>query len=136
MIEIRCYSDEDYPQIAEWYEGHGMLPVHKDLISTFGLIACQGGLDLACGWIYLSNSKVATIEWLVSNPYAEAALRGVAIKQLIIFGLKEIIAMDRRFVFTPVEHQSLLRWYKRLGFTPNRSNLTIMGLDLWGLKPQ
>lgn len=78
------YSNRKHFQmVTAWWSAHRLAPIDIDCLSDRGLIAYLGGIPIAASWLYLPNSRVANIGWMVTNPVATMITRGRAVKEMI-----------------------------------------------------
>lgn len=111
---------DHYPEICEWWRkraGQGWTYVPSDHLSSLGLVASIDETNVAAGWLYLTNSRWALTEWLVTNPNARPrdALRGL---KAVLRGLEELaLRYGASTLFTSVENEGLKRLLIREGFS-------------------
>lgn len=119
QIEIVRYKDEDFEEISRFFTGNGWKEApHPEVLSDTGFVAVRGTEKLAVGFMYKTNSNVFILEWTATNPAASLKDRTKAFKLLVRSVMKiakELKPKAHVFQFTPVE--SIVRTYKRLGFT-------------------
>ena len=65
---MRLFKESDYGTLREWSIGHGGRPLQKEELPKVGLII----EDVCAGFLYRTDSKVAFIDHIVSNPDAKA----------------------------------------------------------------
>ena len=69
-ITIRPIKEEDYVFINEWWKDIGKAPPPRNLLpenGLHGLMACKGGRPIVCNYIYLTNSKFAYSDYMISD---------------------------------------------------------------------
>jgi hypothetical protein len=119
-LKVRALVESDLEILHEWWKAWGWPPVTKDLLPLNGL----GGLMvykhetlITAGFLYLTNSKVAWLEWIVSNPDYRESDRKDCIK-LLISSLEEIGRQQGYNIILSVgRNQSLLEIHRTLGYT-------------------
>lgn len=81
-IIVRQIQDEDYLDISEWLKDRKWpIPPGKGVLPVTGYIAVDGKNKLAAGYLYVTNSSVGILDWLVTNP--KAGFKGsVALKRI------------------------------------------------------
>jgi N-acetylglutamate synthase-like GNAT family acetyltransferase len=120
MFQVRALNEQDYDSLVEWakwfkfpYPPKEMLPNN----GTGGIMVTKDGIDVCAGFIYTTNSKIAWLEWIVSNPEYRNKDRQEAIK-ILIDGLCNIAqSLGFKAVFTSVKNQSLINHFKDIGFS-------------------
>jgi hypothetical protein len=127
-IEIKPYVLGDhYPEICEWWRKRahqGWTFVPSDHLSSLGLVASIDGKNLAAGWLYLTNSRWALTEFLITNPDASPkdSIRGL---KDVLRGL-EVLALEygAATLFTSVENEGLRRLLQKEGFEIGGNHMT------------
>lgn len=120
-LTIRELNESDYDDIlVGWWKDWGWEPPQKDLLpddGKGGVIVYDGDVPVCAGFMYLSNSKLAWVEWIVSNKkYTNRILRKDSI-ELLVSKLTEICALAGcKYVYALIKHPSLINTYKSLGY--------------------
>jgi hypothetical protein len=86
---MRAFMHEDFEQITSWRVSRDAEAIDRDLFPPIGFI--EPGI--AAGFINFTQTKVAFIENIVSNPYADQGIREKAILQIL--ETLENLAYDR-----------------------------------------
>lgn len=120
-LTIRQLNDTDYDNIlVEWWNQWGWNPPQKDFLpdnGTGGYIIYDEDIPICAGFIYVTNSKVSWVDWIISNKeYREKAKRREAIK-LLIQCLTNISKMSgSKYIYALIKNNSLIKTYVDLGF--------------------
>lgn len=119
MFKIRYIRDEDYETLCEWWEWHRFPAPLKICLpdnGNNGLIISKNGVDICGGFVYQTNSKMAWIEYIVSNPKYRESDRNEAINYLIEMLCN--LAKEQGFLvaFTSIKNESLIKRYEDSGF--------------------
>lgn len=85
---LQLYQLSDYERLAGWFSGWQCAPPHIDTLPATGFIVG----DVMAGWIYLTNSRMALIENVVSNPSSTREERESSFPLLI--GALLVVARD------------------------------------------
>lgn len=93
---LHRYSEKHYDMITEWQERRGQPFLSAEYLPTHGLVV----EDVACGFLYCTDSVIGMIDIFITNPEASNIARAKALdlilKNLIIWakdlGLKRLIA--------------------------------------------
>jgi len=74
----------DYAELASWFKKHNWpaVPAPGSIPNT-GFIVRDDEQGLAACWLYLTNSNIALLEWIVRNPKAPMKRAVVALGKLI-----------------------------------------------------
>lgn len=77
---IREWNREnDYPILLRWWKTHKFAAPMQMVLPETGYVADE----CAAGFLYLSNSPLAMLEWVVCDPAAPKEKRGPAVNDLI-----------------------------------------------------
>lgn len=123
MLKTRLLNDTDYDILVEWWKGwpswKNAVPP-KDMLPQNG----QGGVmvykddtNICAGFLYTTNSKIAWLEFIISNPQYRGEHRKEAIKTTIDTLCYMAKELGFGAVFTSVKHPSLIKYFKDYGFT-------------------
>ena len=74
------FNPQDYSQLAKWCNHRDVVAPPKDLLSSVGFIVD----DVACGFIYLTNSSVAILDCFISCPHSDKKIRDKALNLITI----------------------------------------------------
>ncbi len=123
-MNIRRLTDKDWDTLVSWWSNwpKWQAPV-KDFLpedGKGGLIVEKDNKPIVAGFIYLTNSKTALLEWIVSNPKYREADRKQAI-ELLITGAENLVkSLDYKYLFAVMQHKGLIETHKKLGW--NKDN--------------
>lgn len=123
-LNIRRITDKDINTIKEWWS---LWPDWKPLPNDFlpddglgGLIVEKDNNLIVAGFIYLTNAKVALLEWIISNPNYRDNDRDNAI-ELLITGAENIVkSMGYKYMFSIVQHEKLIEKQEKLGWIKDK----------------
>ena len=77
-LKVRPYRPEDYRTAQKWWLQHNQAHLEEFLLSDLGFVVEKDN-PVAMGWLYLSNSKLSNLGWVVVNPEAGPKLRVAAL---------------------------------------------------------
>jgi hypothetical protein len=119
-LESRQLKESDWETLQSWWKAWGWPEMSKDLMpldGLGGLIVEKGNKPIASGFLYLTNSKVAWAEWIVSDPEYREHDRIDALK-LIVEGLEKVaIQAGCTIILSVGRNKGLLNIHKELGYT-------------------
>jgi hypothetical protein len=121
-MEIRNLYDTDYENIlVEWWKQWNWEPPAKDFLpddGKGGVIVYDGDTPICAGFIYITNSKVAWVDWIISNKeYRIKDKRREAIK-LLIESLTNICKnTGSKYGYALIKNRSLIKTYEDLGWS-------------------
>lgn len=112
-ITVERYAPaRHYEVLCKWFHFYDLPPVDEDFLPPTGFVA-EG---LAMGFLVRTDTKLATMEPLVSNGYAPLAERDAAMDAVVLALLEEAKGLGYRVVegFTTIE--GVVARGRRLGF--------------------
>jgi len=118
---IRQLSSSDYDDILlKWWDDWGWQAPPKDFLPNngeSGLIVMDNDIPICAGFIYTTNSKVAWVDWIISNKeYRKKPQRSEAIKQLIEVLTDVCENRGYKYVYALIKHSNLTETYESLGY--------------------
>ena len=116
-LNIRRFEKKDLETIEKWWEawpdwtspGEGFLP-------ETGLVVTSNDKLIMAAFIYLTNAKVALLEWIISDPDYRENDRKQALELLITGGEEVIKSLGYKFTFSMCRSKNLGETYKKLGW--------------------
>lgn len=129
-LEIRPIDLEtEYDIFVKWWKAHGWGAVPKLVLTKFGYVVCDKGSGhmLAAGWAYLdTNSPIAFIEWIVTNPENSPRESLKALHILIDSMTKVFKDAGRCAVLVSIKSKGLIKLFKKAGYSVTDSGMTHM----------
>lgn len=129
-MNYRCVTSEDHFLLGIWWEANGWPKLPAHLMSDFGLMIEEDGVPLAAGWLYLTTSKWAWLEFIVANPTAPLKDRAKAVDYLVERLVEESKGFGATAIFSSVARRSLVKLYEKHGFRVGDQNMTNMVMNL------
>lgn len=120
-LTIRRLNDTDYEDILlKWWNDWGWTAPERDFLpdnGRGGVIVFDGDIPVCAGFMYLTNSKVAWIDWIISNKeYRKKPLRKEAI-ELLVAALTNISTdSGSKYGYALIKSKSLIETYEKLGY--------------------
>lgn len=120
-ITIRQLNNTDYDNIlVDWWNQWGWTPPERDFLPNNGMggyIVYEADTPICAGFIYVTNSRVSWVDWIISNKkYTERIPRKQAIG-LLIESLTNISRMSgSKYVYALIKNNSLIKTYEELGY--------------------
>lgn len=126
------YLPEFHAEIATWWDGHQWPVIPQDLLPENGRVAVNDSGEMVfAAWLYKTDSKIAWMEWFISNP--KASKQDVSLgKDLVINDLSDL-AKELGFTdaFTSMKHEGLIRGMQKHGFAISETGMTNLVRNLW-----
>lgn len=123
---IRELNETDYDNIlVDWWKQWGWEPPQKDFLPNDGkggVIVYDDETPICAGFMYITNSKVAWVDWIISNKnYTKKPQRKDAIK-LLVSALTVICEKSGcKYSYALIKNESLIKTYQDLGYTKGSS---------------
>jgi hypothetical protein len=121
-LNIRKLKDSDWDTLVELWDAWPDWKQHptKDMLpenGTGGFIVEKNNIPIVAGFMYTTNSKIAWLEWVVSNINYKEKDRKDAIR-LLISGI-EHVAKESGFkiIFSIGRNKSLMNIHKELNYS-------------------
>jgi len=119
-LQVRELKESDWETLCSWWKWWRWPEVSKDLLPANGLgglMICKNDVPIVAGFLYLTNSKGALLDWIVSNPEYKEKDRLLAIK-LLIDSCEQLAKMNGyNIIFTFTRNKSLLNIHEELGYS-------------------
>ena len=80
-----------------------------------GIMVMDGDIPVCAGFIYNTNSKVAWVDWIISNKdYKESRSEAIV---LLVETLTSIAKnLDNNYAYALIKHEGLIKTYESLGY--------------------
>lgn len=124
-MKIRSISQKDYDQILiKWWEDWGFpYPPPKEMLPDTGFIAYDEEIPVAACYVYITNSKVAWLTWLISNKnYRKKPDRRIIINGLIETVCGWLKSAEYSMVYTVANKSQAVQSFKDAGFIGTSKN--------------
>lgn len=132
-FKVRLLDENDYDILTGWWKWFRFPIPERDYLpedGKGGVMIMKNGINICAGFLFLNNSKIAWLEYIVSNPEYRENDREIAIQEAI----KSLcyVAQKRGYkaIFTSLKHQNLIKHYEKVGFTKGSTSTTEMIIRL------
>lgn len=119
-LNIRQLEPTDYDTLlVKWWDAWGFKPPPRDFLpdgGTGGLLISDNETPVCAGFIYMTNSKISWINWIISNKEYKNKNRNSAIKTLLKQLIDTAINSDAYYVFASNNNKFLINKFTDLGF--------------------
>lgn len=127
-LKYRQLTENDYQDfLLKWWTDNRFAPPPLDFLPNNGkdgivVFDANTNTNIAAGFVYITNSEVAWIEFIVANfEVKDRALR----KEAIEFLIKKLIATSgKKYFFTSLKNPSLIDHFLNAGFVVGTQNTT------------
>lgn len=119
-FNVRKLQESDFDLLLEWWDKWGWKAPEKDFLpdnGTGGIIILDGDEPICAGFVYVTNSAVAWVDWIISSPvYRKKPNRKQAI-ELLINTLSNIAKNSgSKYSYALIKHKGLIDIYKNAGY--------------------
>lgn len=120
-LTIRALREEDYHNILTgWWNDWGWTPPPIDFLpedGTGGVIVMDGDTPVCAGFMYATNSRVAWVDWIISNKnYTDRSKRKEALVKLVACLTEMCRSNGYLYCYALIKNESLINTYKELGY--------------------
>jgi hypothetical protein len=125
-FDIQPIKEGDYENfLSDWWIEWKWKPPLKDFLpdnGTGGIVVYDNGIPICAGFLYVTNSKVSWVDWIVSNPkYRKKPHRKQAMILLIDTLTNISKNLGNKYVYALIKHSSLIETYQLLGYVKGES---------------
>ena len=117
---FRPLEEEDYEIICSWWKWWRWPVLPKSVLpdnGKGGFMVEKNNIPIVSGFLFISNSEMAMLEWVVSNPKYKEKDRKQAI-ELLIIGVENCCRqMGSKHIITLGRNKHLMETHKNLGWT-------------------
>lgn len=99
--------------IADWYKRRGLITPNSNMLSDMGYIS-DGRV---AAWLYITNSGIAMIENVISDPRSIPSLRRQSLHKLLGFLIDMATALGYTTILGITKHEGMIDTVKKFGFT-------------------
>lgn len=86
ILLTRDFKEEDYQDFVKWYKtikrAKGKYPSHEQLATIGRVVECNN-IKVCMGFLYITNSNIALISFVIANKEAPREIRKKALKKLL-----------------------------------------------------
>lgn len=121
-LSIRPLNENDYDDILiDWWEQWNWEAPKKDFLpddGTGGIIVYDGDTPIIAGFIYITNSRVAWVDWIISNKEYRIKPKRAEAKKMLIESLTNICKESgSKYGYALIKNQALIKTYQDLGWS-------------------
>ncbi|QGH72902.1 MAG: GNAT family acetyltransferase [Podoviridae sp. ctrTa16] len=121
MLHVRKISEEDYDSILTgWWKDWGWTPPQKDFLpdnGTGGIIVYDEDRPVCAGFMYVTNSSVTWIDWIVSDKnYRDKPNRKESLRLLIDTLTNTAMKAGSKYLYALIKNKNLIELYESFGY--------------------
>ena len=120
-FNIRPLGETDYEDIlVGWWKDWKWTPPLKDFLPSDGkggVMVLDNDIPVCAGFVYMTNSKVAWVDWIISNKeYKKKPQRKEALDLLITTLTNICKDTGNKYCYALIKNKSLIKTYETLGY--------------------
>ncbi len=120
-LNIKPLKDSHYDEVlVGWWKDWKWEAPLKDFLPDSGkggLIVYDNETPVCAGFIYMTNSKVAWVDWIISNKkYTSKSGRKASLILLIEALTSAAKSAGNKFTYALIKHDGLIKTYEELGY--------------------
>ena len=121
-LNIKKLENNDYENIlVNWWNNYNWTPPPKNFLpdnGSGGFIVYNDTTPICAGFIYKTNSKVAWVDWIISDKnYKEKNIKAKALEYLIETMSNICKELGYTYTYALIKHKGLTKIYEKLGYT-------------------
>ena len=121
-LTIRNLNEDDYQNIlVDWWVQWNWEPPKRNFLpddGKGGIIVYDGEIPVCAGFIYITNSSVSWVDWIISNKEYRAKDKRREAIILLISSLTNIAKNSGGvYAYALIKNNSLIKTYEDLGYT-------------------
>lgn len=118
IFDIRPLNETDYDNILSgWWKDWGWTVPAKDFLPESGFIVYDGDIPVCAGFLYITNSSVAWVDWIISNKnYRQKPQRKNALILLIDTLTNFSKTLGNKYAYALIKHPGLIQTYEKVGY--------------------
>lgn len=117
-INVRPILKSDYSNtLLKWWKDWGWDAPPEDFLPSSGLMVEVEDRPVCAGFFYTTNSKVAWVEWVISDPeYREEPSRHECLDLLIGTLTQTVSSLGYKYIYALIKNKSLKEVYGKFGY--------------------
>lgn len=120
-LTIRPLVESDYDNVlVKWWKDWKWDAPQKDFLpdnGTGGLMVLDDEEPVCAGFLYVTNSSVAWVDWIVSSKtYRKKPQRKEAIELLIETLTNVCERNEKKYIYALIKHSGLINTYEKFGY--------------------
>jgi hypothetical protein len=119
-LQARSLEESDWDILQSWWKWWRWPEMSRDVLplnGLGGLMIYKGTIPIVAGFLYLTNSNGAILDWIISNPEYKENDRKTAL-MLLIDSCEEVAKINGyNIIFSFTKNKSLINIHKDLGYT-------------------
>jgi hypothetical protein len=123
-MDTRNYNTYHHSMLTEWWIAHKWSPIPGSMLPPNGSVIYDDATPVCAGFIYKTDSDIAWMEFIVSNPSSTKEQRTEALPALIADLTLKAKALGAKCIFTSCQSNSLIAKHIDQGFVKSDEGMT------------
>lgn len=124
-LKVRVLTENDWETLCSWWLEWPDWKVHptKEMLPLNGIggfMVENDNKPIVAGFLYLTNSNIAWLEWIISDPNYKEINKRQAIELLITSAERAAKNQGKEVIFSVSRNKALLKMHKKLGYTVDK----------------
>ena len=129
---VKQVNKELYDLICTWWEARSWPVIPWTTLPSNGYVVYEDEKPIIAGFLYLSDSALGMIEWIVASPDTTKEERARGFDRLMEELLKTAKENDIQILYTSLNHPKLIEKYEKHNFVKAETDVTNMICILGG----
>ena len=114
---VRPYKTEDYETIRKWWKARADFDFTEGILPLTAFVSYTEDTDVAAAFMYLTDTDLAILTWIVGNPDISFELRDEGIRDAIKSCVELADNAGVKVICGMTSHEGLCQKFKREDFT-------------------
>ena len=123
-MKSKVITQLEYDIVKQWWKSHNWEVVPIDALPKTGVIIYSDDLPIVAAWLYKTDSNIAWLEFMVSNPNVDKQVRGKAIEHLIDVLTQIAKNYGYKNIFTSLKVPKLISRMQKKGINVTDKKIT------------
>ena len=125
-MQIKDFNTEKHYNIAlNWWKSHKWAcPLPSGCLPKFGIVVYDGDTPLSMGWLYITDSNIASFAFPVCDPELKGEKRAACIDLLINAITDKARELGFKMIFTYQSNEHLIDKLRDNGYIDGDLNMT------------
>ena len=133
-MDVVEFRTAHYDELSQFWRDYGWCPPSEEVLPKKGFVAVTNGKAVGASFVYLSESGMAFMDWVIADPNASALSRGKAVYKTVEACQEYARSQGKKVLYTVTANAALLGTYEAMGFEKMETEATTMAMSLDGTK--
>lgn len=128
--QIRAFEEQDFPVMTSWFSKRNFPPPEKELLPKIGGVIEFENQAIAMGFVFRTDTPIAIISHLVSDPSSSKEIRREAVDELV----RGLFTVAKEWGYTSISCATnipkLGERFEKIGFIKTDENVSHYRSDI------